>query len=69
MPTTIPLMSIAAPVAERRARTSSRMRSAGNRTALWFILAIVGATIAAGVLLPAPPDSAATEGTTWVVGP
>jgi hypothetical protein len=72
MPTTMPSMSIAANISDRRvqpASASSQTRSAGNRTVLWIVLAIVGVTIAAGALLPASFDDASSQAPTWLVGP
>jgi anti-sigma-K factor RskA len=72
MPTAMPSMSIAANVSDRQARTastSSQTRSADNRTVLWIVVAIVGVTIAAGVLRPASFDDASSQTPTWLVGP
>jgi hypothetical protein len=71
MPTTVPSISNAASAADRRVRpapASPQTRSAGNRAALWIVLAIVAVTIVAGALLPAAVDSAAPDAS-WLVGP
>jgi len=72
MTTFIPLMSIDTNLSGRRdraPRAPSRTHSAGHSPVLWIILAMVGVTTVAGVLLPAPSNNAATAGATWLIGP
>jgi hypothetical protein len=70
MPITMP--SISAPPAPdrgtRSASVSSQARSTAFSAALWIVLAMIGVTGAANVLLSAWSDSA-TQTPTWLVGP